>query len=74
MSLAIIGAVLLFLGAIAFALNMGSQDLDTSKSKSFESMKIMYRARKEAFRSNESAMAELAEWKKRNDAYKYEAL
>lgn len=74
MSLAVIGAALVVLSAIAFALNMGPPDSDTDRSKSFESMTKLYRARKEAFRNDESAMAELAEWKKRNDGYKYKAL
>jgi len=74
-SLAVIGAVLLFFVAMAYALGIGSDvDLSTQDPKTLQDFKDMYRKKRDDFRSNPQAMEELLEWKRKNDRFDFKIL
>lgn len=69
---AVIGAVVLVLGAMAYALSVGaSEDDGLGGKKGFRERKELYRRRRDEFRENERAVMELGEWKGKNDDFDY---
>ena len=72
MSLATVGAVILVLCIVAYAMSHGmDSDVDVHNPKVFQERKDLYRKQRDEFRSNPRAMEELREWKARNDDYDY---
>ncbi len=64
MSLAVVGAVILALCAMAYALSIcaGTEE-GLPDPKKFQARKDLYRKRRDDFRNNREAMEELEEWK-----------
>lgn len=72
MSLAIIGAVILILCVLAFAMSHGLDSaVDLHDPKVFQDRKDLYRRKRDEFRSNSQAMEELRQWKAGNNDYDY---
>lgn len=72
MSLATVGAAVLVLCIVAYAMSPSTDpDLDLHDPKVFQERKDLYRKRRDDFRSNPQAMKELREWKAKNDDYDY---
>ena len=75
MSLAIIGAALLVFCTIAYAWSIGvMSDEDLHAPVPFQKRKDLYRKRRDEFRNDPEAMAELKEWKALNDDVDYKKL
>lgn len=72
MSLATIGAIVLILCIVAYAMSPGTNSgVDLHDPKVFQERKDLYRKQRDDFRSNFKAMEELREWKAGNDDYDY---
>ena len=72
MSLAIVGAAVLVLCIVAYAMSPGTDsDVDLHDPKVFQERKDLYRRQRDEFRSNARAMEELREWKAQNNDYDY---
>ena len=72
MSLATVGAIVLTLCIVAYAMShTTNSDVDLHDPKVFQERKDLYRKRRDGFRSNSKAMEELREWKAGNDDYDY---
>lgn len=72
MSLAIVGAAVLFLCIAAYAMSHNTDSaVDLHDPKVFQERKDLYRKHRDDFRSNARAMEELRGWKAKNDDYDY---
>ena len=72
MSLAIVGAAVLILCIVAYAMSHNTNSaVDLHDPKIFQERKELYRKHRNDFRSNTLAMEELREWKAKNDDYDY---
>ena len=72
MSLAILGAAVLGLCIVAYAMSHDTESgVDLHDPKVFKERKDLYRKQRDAFRSNPRAMEELREWKAANNDYEY---
>lgn len=72
MSLAIVGAAVLILCIVAYAMSHSADsDVDLHDPKVFQQRKDLYRKQRDEFRNNSQAMEELREWKAKNDDYDY---
>ena len=72
MSLAIVGAAVLVLCIVAYAMSPGTDPgVDLHDPKVFQERKDLYRRQRDEFRSNPRAMEELREWKAQNNDYDY---
>ena len=72
MSLAIVGAALLVLCIVAYAMSHGTDSaVDLHNPKIFQDRKDLYRKQRDAFRNNSRAMEELTQWKVKNNDYDY---
>ncbi len=72
MSLATVGAAVLVLCIVAYAMPHGmDSEIDLHDPKVFQERKDLYRKQRDTFRSNPRAMEELREWKAKNDDYDY---
>ena len=75
MSLAAVGAVVLVLCAMAYALNVGrGQKGSFENSEAFQARKDRYRWRRDDFRQDPQLMEELRQWKAKNNDFDYEKL
>ncbi|KAF6237659.1 hypothetical protein HO173_003860 [Letharia columbiana] len=72
MSLATVGAVVLVLCIVAYAMSHATDsDVDLHDPEIFQERKNLYRNKRDDFRRNFRAMEELREWKAKNDDYDY---
>ena len=72
MSLATIGAVIVILCIVAFAMSHGMDSaIDLHDPKVFQERKYLYQRNRDDFRSNDQAMEELRQWKAGNNDYDY---
>lgn len=72
MSLAILGAAVLGLCIVAYAMSQNTNSvIDLHESKVFQERKDLYRKQRDGFRSNTRAMEELAQWKAKNNDHDY---
>ncbi|CAF9942712.1 MAG: hypothetical protein ALECFALPRED_009929 [Alectoria fallacina] len=72
MSLATVGAAVLVLCIVAYAMSHSTDsDIDLHDPEVFQERKDLYRKQRDDFRINTSAMEELREWKAKNDDYDY---
>ena len=72
MSLAIVGAALLVLCIVAYAMSHSTDSaVDLHNPKIFQDRKDLYRKQRDAFRNNSRAMEELTQWKVKNNDYDY---
>lgn len=75
MSLATVGAAVLILCIVAYAMSQGTEsESDLHDPKVFQERKDLYRKQRDDFRSNSRAMSELREWKAKNNDYDYKEL
>ena len=75
MSLVVVGAVVLVLCAMAYALNVG-RGLEgiVEDSRAFQARKDRYRWRRDDFMNDPQLMEELKQWKEENNGFDYEKL
>ena len=72
MGLAIVGAALLVLCIVAYAMSHSTDSpVDLHNPKIFQDRKDLYRKQRDAFRNNSRAMEELTQWKVKNNDYDY---
>ena len=72
MSLVVVGAALLVLCIVAYAMSHNTDSpVDLHNPKVFQERKDLYRKQRDAFRSNPRAMKELTQWKAKNNDYDY---
>ena len=75
MSLAIIGAAVLVLCIVAYAMSYNTEpQVDLHDPRVFQERKDLYRKQRDDFRSNSRAMEELVQWKAKNNDYEYREL
>ena len=72
MSLAVVGAAVLLLCIVAYAMSHTmDSEIDLHDPVAFKERKDLYRKQRDDFRQNPRAMEELREWKAKNDDYDY---
>ena len=72
MSLAAVGAAVLVLCIVAYAMSPSTDsDHDLHGPKNFQEHKDLYREKRDRFRRDSQATQELKEWKAKNDDYEY---
>ena len=72
MSLAIVGAALLVLCIVAYAMSHTMDPpVDLHNPRVFQDRKDLYRKQRDDFRNNSRAMEELTQWKAKNNDYDY---
>lgn len=72
MSLAVVGAAVLLLCIVAYAMSHAmDSEVDLHDPVVFKERKDLYRKQRDDFRQNSRAMEELKEWKAKNDDYDY---
>ena len=72
MSLAIVGAALLVLCIVAYAMSHSTDSpVDLHNPEIFQDRKDLYRRQRDDFRSNSRAMEELTHWKAKDNDYDY---
>ena len=75
MSLAVVGAALLVLCIVAYAMSHSTDSpVDLHDPKVFQERKDLYRKQRDDFRNNSRAMEELTQWKAKNNDYDYREL
>ena len=75
MSLGIIGAAVLVLCIVAYAMSYNTEpQVDLHDPKVFQERKDLYRKQRDDFRSNFRVMEELVQWKAKNNDYEYREL
>ena len=72
MSLAVVGAALLVLCILAYAMSHSTDSpVDLHNPKVFQERKDLYRKQRDDFKSNSRAMKELKHWKAKDNDYDY---